>query len=385
VLCHKNFHTVFFIVLRQVAVSFHRFCQKQIVMGFIYENMVRPVLFKMEPEQAHDRGRTALMSMGALPTLCRLVRRYNLVREDKPVKLFGLEFPNRVGLAAGMDKDGEFPRALEALGFGHAEVGTVTPEGQPGNPRPRLFRYPEQHSLINRMGFNNKGAQQMLNALAKNYPKGKRGMPVGVNIGKAKTTTLENAVEDYLSCFRTLADQADYFTINISSPNTQGLRDLQSAAYLRDLLLAIRDENQSHAKKLGREPHPLLLKIAPDLNFKEIDAIIEVLTDLAYDGIIATNTTIQRPSGFSSKETGGLSGGAFIRKRSNDVINYIYKATDGKLPIIGVGGIDSVESAGEKIDAGASMVQIYTGWVYRGPFFARELAKALKSKGENWI
>jgi len=325
------------------------------------------------------------MTLGALPTLCSLVRRCNQVREDKPVKLFGLEFPNRIGLAAGMDKDGEFPRAIEALGFGHAEVGTVTPEEQPGNPRPRLFRYPEEQALINRMGFNNKGSQVMLNALAKNYPKGKRGMPVGVNIGKAKITPLDQAAEDYVACFRQLADQADYFTINISSPNTQGLRDLQSAAYLRDLLQTIRDENLSQAKKLGRAPHPLLLKIAPDLSFKEIDEIVGVLLELSYDGIIATNTTIQRPDGFSSKETGGLSGGAFIRKRSNDVINYIYKATDGKLPIIGVGGIDSVEAAGEKIDAGASMVQIYTGWVYRGPFFARDLAKALKSKGENWI
>ncbi len=354
-------------------------------MGFIYENIVRPVLFKMEPEQAHDRGRTALMTMSALPTLCSLVRRYNLVREDKPVKLFGLEFPNRIGLAAGMDKDGEFPRAIEALGFGHAEVGTVTPEGQPGNPRPRLFRYPEQKALINRMGFNNKGSEVMLNALSKHYPKGKRGMPVGVNIGKAKTTPLEQAAEDYVACFRALADQADYFTINISSPNTQGLRDLQSATYLRELLQTIRDENLSHAKKLGRAPHPLLLKIAPDLTFKEIDEIVGVLLELNYDGIIATNTTIARPTGFTSKETGGLSGGAFIRKRSTDVINYIYKATEGNLPIIGVGGIDSVESAGEKIDAGASMVQVYTGWVYRGPFFARELAKALKSKGEDWI
>jgi dihydroorotate dehydrogenase len=354
-------------------------------MGFIYENVVRPVLFKMDPEQAHDRGRTVLMTMGALPTLCKLVRRYNLVREDKPVKLFGLEFPNRVGLAAGMDKDGEFSRAIEALGFGHAEVGTVTPEGQPGNPRPRLFRYPEQQALINRMGFNNKGADAMLNALAKNYPRGKRGMPIGVNIGKAKTTPLDQAVEDYVSCFRKLADQADYFTINVSSPNTQGLRDLQSGAYLRDLLQTLRDENLSHAKKLGRDPHPLLLKIAPDLKFREIDEIVGVLLELNYDGIIATNTTIQRPNGFTCKETGGLSGGAFIRKRSTDVINYIYKATEGRLPIIGVGGIDSVEAAGEKIDAGASMVQIYTGWVYRGPFFARDLANALKSHGENWI
>jgi dihydroorotate dehydrogenase len=339
-------------------------------MGVIYEKIVRPALFRMEPEQAHDRGRTALMTMGAVPMLCNLARRYNQIKEDKPVKLFGLEFTNRVGLAAGMDKDGEFPKAIEALGFGHAEVGTVTPEGQPGNPRPRLFRYPEHGSLVNRMGFNNKGAKSMLKALSKNYPKGKRSMPVGVNIGKAKTTPLENAVDDYLACFRKLADQADYFTINISSPNTPGLRDLQSEAYLRDLLSTLRDENQAYAKKLGHNPHPLLLKIAPDLSFKEIDQILTVLLDLQYDGIIATNTTTKRPAGFSGNETGGLSGGAFIRKRSTDVINYIYKAT---------------ESAGEKIDAGASLVQIYTGWVYRGPFFARELAKALKAKGEDWI
>jgi len=354
-------------------------------MGFIYENLIRPALFRMEPEQAHDRGRNALMAMGAFPTLCKIIRRYNLVKEDKPIKLFGLEFANRVGLAAGMDKDGEFPRAIEALGFGHAEVGTVTPKEQPGNSRPRLFRYPEAKSLINRMGFNNKGAEHMLRALQKNYPKGKRGMPVGVNIGKAKITPLEQAVEDYLTCFQILADQADYFTINISSPNTQGLRDLQSETYLRDLLKTLKDENMSYAKKLGRAAHPLLLKIAPDLNYREVDGILSVLLDLGYDGVIATNTTIARPSGFFSPEAGGLSGGDFIAKRSNDVINYIYKATEGKLPIIGVGGIDSVESAGQKIDAGASLVQIYTGWVYRGPFFARELAKALKSKGEDWI
>lgn len=354
-------------------------------MAFVYEKMIRPVLFRMDPEQAHDRGRAALMTLGALPPLCKLFRACNMVREDTPVKLFGLEFPNRVGLAAGMDKDGEFPRAIEALGFGHVEVGTVTPESQPGNPQPRLFRYPEYNALVNRMGFNNRGAAVMLNALAKNYPKGKRGVPVGVNIGKAKATPLEKAVDDYIACFRKLADQADYFTINISSPNTAGLRDLQSEAYLKGLLASIRDENLSHAKKLGRPAHPLLLKIAPDLSYKEIDVILEVLLDLKFDGIIATNTTIQRPNGFPGSETGGLSGGAFIRKRATDVINYIYKSTSGKLPIVGVGGIDSAESAGEKIDAGASLIQIYTGWVYRGPFFARELAKAIKSKGEEWV
>ena len=354
-------------------------------MGYLYENIVRPALFQMDPEQAHDRGRSALMTLGRIPGLCALLRSYNQVKEDKPVQLFGLEFPNRVGLAAGMDKDGEFVRAIEALGFGHAEVGTVTPKAQPGNPRPRLFRYPERHSLINRMGFNNQGAEAMLNCLTKSYPKGKRRMPVGVNIGKAKSTPLDQAVEDYLACFHVLADQADYFTINISSPNTQGLRELQSAEYLRDLLQALRDANRSHAKKLGRAPHPMLLKIAPDLTFPEIDLIVGVLLELGYDGIIATNTTIARPDGFTSNEMGGLSGGAFIRQRSNEVINYIHRATLGRLPIIGVGGIDSPEAAGEKMDAGAAMVQLYTGWVYRGPFFARELAKALKSRGEEWV
>lgn len=354
-------------------------------MGYLYENILRPILFKMEPEQAHDRGRAVLKTLSKMPTFCALIRCYNQICEDNPVRLFGLKFPNRVGLAAGMDKDGEFPRAIEALGFGHVEVGTVTPKEQPGNPRPRLFRYPEQNALVNRMGFNNKGCEAMLHRLSKNYPKGKRGIPVGINIGKAKATSLDHAVEDYLQSFRTLADQADYFTINISSPNTPRLRELQSKDYLYDLLITLRDENHSYAKKLGHEPHPLLLKIAPDLTFPEIDLIIEVLLDLGYDGIIATNTTIRRPHGFKSAETGGLSGGAYLHNLSNKVINYIHRSTSGKLPIIGVGGIDSVQSAGEKIDAGASMIQLYTGWVYRGPFFAKVLAKALKSHGENWI
>jgi dihydroorotate dehydrogenase len=354
-------------------------------MGCIYENIIRPICFRMEPEQAHDRVAQMLKLMGATPMLCSMVRRFNQVCEDKPVQLFGLEFSNRVGLAAGMDKDGEFPRAIEALGFGHAEVGTVTPQGQPGNPRPRLFRFPEENAIINRMGFNNKGSEAMLNSLTHQYPKGKRRMPVGVNIGKAKATPLDQAVDDYLASFRTLADQADYFTVNISSPNTPGLRELQTESYLRALLTTLRDENRSYAKKLGHKPHPMLLKIAPDLSYAEIDQIVSVLLDLGYDGIIATNTTITRPSGFTSNETGGMSGGTDIRKRSNDVINYIYRSTEGKLPIIGVGGIDSPEAAGEKMDAGASMIQIYTGWIYRGPFFAKELAQALKFHGENWI
>lgn len=354
-------------------------------MGLLYEKLLRPVFFKMDPELAHERGRKALMTLGSVPMACRMVRLAMEVKEDKPVELFGLKFKNRVGLAAGMDKDGEFTRAVEALGFGHTEVGTVTPEGQAGNPQPRLFRYPESNALVNRMGFNNKGAVAMRDRLARYYPKSKRGMPVGINIGKAKTTELEKAVEDYVACFRTLADQADYFTVNISSPNTSGLRDLQGADYLRDLLTTLRDENQNHARKLGRSAHPMLLKIAPDLSFPEIDGILEVLLDLEYDGVIASNTTIARPENFAGETTGGWSGGDFIRQRSNKVINYIYRATEGRLPIVGVGGVDSPESAGEKMDAGASMVQLYTGWVYRGPTLARSIAKALKSHGEDWV
>lgn len=354
-------------------------------MGYAYENIIRPVLFKMDPEHAHDRGRAFLIALSNMPTLCAFMRIFNQVREETPVQLFGLSFPNRVGLAAGMDKDGEFSRAMEALGFGHVEVGTVTPKEQPGNPRPRLFRYPEQNVLINRMGFNNRGAEAMLQSLSKNYPKNKRNMPLGINIGKAKITPLDQAVDDYRAAFRILADQADYFTINISSPNTPGLRDLHSKTYLHDLLLALRNENQSYAKKLGHEPHPLLLKIAPDLSYPELDQILEVLLDLNYAGVIATNTTVSRPDGFSSTESGGMSGGDHLNRLSNKIINYIYRSTEGKLPIIGVGGIDSVESAGEKMDAGASMIQLYTGLVYRGPFFAKKLAKGLKAHGENWI
>ncbi len=356
-----------------------------ILMGVLYENIIRSFLFKMSPEQAHERGRHALMTLGAVPLACRFLQTLLQVKEDKPVQLFGLEFKNRVGLAAGMDKDGEFTRAVEALGFGHSEVGTVTPEGQPGNPTPRLFRYPEGEGLVNRMGFNNKGAAAMQARLAKHYPKGKRGMPVGVNIGKAKVTPLEHAVEDYLTGFRVLADQADYFTVNISSPNTEGLRDLQGAQYLRDLLTALQAENAKLARKLGREKHPMLLKIAPDLSYREIDGILEVLLELGFDGVIATNTTIARPPNFTGETSGGWSGGPFMRERSNAVINYIYRATNGALPIVGVGGVDSPESAGEKMDAGASMVQLYTGWVYRGPSLARDIAKALKAHGENWV
>ncbi len=352
-------------------------------MGLLYEKILRPAFFRMEPETAHDRGKTALMALSAVPPLCSLMARYN--RESaRPFELFGLEFPNRVGLAAGMDKDGEFPRAAAALGFGHVEVGTVTATAQPGNPRPRLFRFPEEGALINRMGFNNKGVDAMATRLAKHFPRGKRLIPVGVNIGKSKATALDKAVQDYITCFRRLAGQADYFTINVSSPNTQGLRELQTKAYLAELLSSLRSENVKLAKKLGHREHPMLLKIAPDLTFAEIDLVLELLLENKFSGIVATNTTTERPEGFPRDEKGGLSG-LPLHRRSRGIINYIHKATEGKLPIIGVGGIDSPESAGASIDAGASLVQIYTSWVYRGPFHAAKLARSLKAREEVWI
>jgi dihydroorotate dehydrogenase len=354
-------------------------------MSDIYKNLLRPLFFRMEPEEAHDSACYFLKLMASLPFVCDVFRKYNLIEGDKPIELFGLEFPNRVGLAAGMDKDGQFPSAIEAFGFGHVEVGTVTPEAQPGNPRPRLFRETKHNGLINRMGFNNKGAEAMLRSLEQGFPRNKRKIPLGVNIGKAKVTPLEKAVEDYSKSFSILADQADYFTINVSSPNTQNLRQLQSREYLSIILDTLQKQNLALSKKMGRSPHPILLKIAPDLSFEEIDVILELLLEYNYSGIIASNTTIQRPKNIIHDEMGGYSGGAFIHKLSNEVIRYISKATDGRLPIVGVGGINSPESAGEKIDAGASLVQIYTSWIYNGPLFGRELARALQEKDKTWV
>ncbi len=352
-------------------------------MGLFYEKALRPIFFRMDPELAHDRACAAMRLLSSMRGVCSGMARYNQ-NYIKPVKLFGLDFPNRVGLAAGMDKNGEFPNAAAAFGFGHVEIGTVTPAAQPGNPRPRLFRFPDEGAVVNRMGFNNHGSEAIAERLVRTFPRGKRLIPLGVNIGKGKATSLEQAVEDYLLCFRRLASQADYFTINVSSPNTSGLRDLQSAEYLDHLLQSLQVENTKLAKKLGHAPHPLLLKIAPDLNYREIDFVLEKLLQHAFSGIVATNTTIERPGGIGAEEKGGLSG-LPLQAKSTAIINYIHKATGGRLPIIGVGGVDSVESAGAKLDAGAQLVQIYTSWIYRGPFHAATLARALKTREEDWI
>lgn len=302
----------------------------------------------------------------------------------RPVRAFGLTFPNAVGLAAGFDKNAEAWPAAAALGFGHIEVGTITAQAQPGNPKPRVFRYPDYEAVINRMGFNNAGAEAVAARLAKQPAPGARRIPVGINLGKSKVTPIEDATADYLASFARLADFADYVVLNVSSPNTPNLRQLQDESRLRELLSAVTTANHARAGG-GNRRVPLLLKIAPDLTWPQIDAVLGVIAEFGLDGIIATNTTLARPGFFASvNEAGGLSGGP-LRHRSTEIVNYISRATHGRLPIIGVGGIVDPTSAGEKIDAGATLVQIYTGMIYRGPFFAAEIARALADReGKTW-
>ncbi len=347
-------------------------------MGWLYKNVLKPVLFRLDAEHAHEVGVDALALLSWIRPLCAIMERCNRLAPDlyRPVECFGLQFPNAVGLAAGFDKNGRAWPAAAALGFGHVEIGTVTLHAQPGNPRPRAFRYPTDEAVINRMGFNNAGAAALAARLAKAAPPGRRKIPLGINLGKSKVTSLDRAVDDYLGSFRLLADHADYVVVNVSSPNTPGLRELQDAAWLKPLLVALVDENRARVAG-GKPRRPLLLKIAPDLNFPQIDAALGVIADLQLDGIIATNTTLARPGRFAAvTEAGGLSGWP-VRQRSTQIINYISRATNGRLPIIGVGGIMDEACAAEKLDAGATLVQLYTGLIFRGPFFAAEVARAL--------
>ena len=345
-----------------------------------YEKLLRSTIFRMDAEEAHELTIHGLGWMSRLKPLCRWLHSINGSTAKDPVRLFGLQFPNHVGLAAGLDKNAQCLPAFAAMGFGHVEAGTVTPKQQPGNERPRLFRYPQEEAIINRMGFNNDGAELMASRIARFMPRKKRLIPVGVNIGKARSTALEDAVGDYLACFLALADLADYFTVNISSPNTPGLRKLQEESYLRELLGALQDENKKRAERLGAKPVPILVKIAPDLDYPQIDELLRILLDLRYDGVIATNTTIARPGYFNSvHENGGLSGRP-LTDRSDQVIRFIHRSTNGKLPVIGVGGIMDIASAARKLDEGASLVQIYTGLIYRGPAFVRALVKGLSAR-----
>ncbi len=351
-------------------------------MDVLYEKLVRPWLFRSDSERAHERGVRAMALLGRLSPLCRLMESRARLPESRfrPVEAFGLHFPNAVGLAAGFDKNAVAWTAAAALGFGHVEIGTVTALAQPGNPHPRMFRYPAQEAVINRMGFNNEGAGAVATRLAGHPGPGQRRIPLGINLGKSKAAPIDRATEDYLTSFAKLADHADYLVLNVSSPNTPGLRTLQGEQPLRELLGAVSAANRDRTTRPGGARRPLLLKIAPDLTYAQIDAVLGVVDEFALDGVIATNTTLARPDFFATvSEAGGLSG-APLRMRSTQIISYIARTTGGRLPIIGVGGITDEESAGEKLDAGATLVQVYTGMIYRGPFFARALALGLADR-----
>lgn len=329
--------------------------------------LLRPVLFGLDPETAHH------LTFDALDAASRL----GLVRQKvppSPRQVMGLEFPNPVGLAAGLDKNGDHLDGVAALGFGFIEVGTVTPLPQPGNPAPRVFRLPRAEAIINRMGFNNAG----VDALVANLRRARYRGILGINIGKNFDTPVQRAADDYLACLRKAYPHAGYIAVNISSPNTPGLRTLQNAGELRELLSALARERADQARRHGRRV-PLAVKIAPDLEPAQIAGIARLLVDNGADAVIATNTTLSRQGveGLPhARESGGLSG-APLARRATEVIRLLARELAGALPIIGVGGILSGRDAREKIEAGASLVQVYTGLIYRGPCLVREIAAEL--------
>lgn len=343
-------------------------------MPTFYEKIIRPFLYKLAPETAHELGIEAL-KIGLNSKFAQKIAKRFAGESFGELSRFGLKFKNPLGIAAGFDKNGKVVNQLAALGFGFVEVGTVTFNPQKGNAKPRLFRLPEDKALINRLGFNNEGTSKVVERLKKIQP----NCVLGVNIGKNKDVPNEEAIENYLQSFDLAHSVADYIAVNVSSPNTPNLRELQKAENLEELLSALQKRNQKLSAK------PLLVKIAPDLSEAEIEAIVDIALRLDLAGIIATNTTISRDNLRTiTTETGGLSGKP-LQKKSDKVIKQIYKCSKGKLPIIGVGGIFSAEDAFEKIAAGACLLQTYTGFVYQGLTFARDvncgLAEILKAKG----
>ena len=335
--------------------------------GALYERVVRPLLFSLSPEAAHNVALRNLRLAASSPALLRLLEAFRPAPDPRSV--FGLTFPNPIGLAAGFDKNGVALPAWAAMGFGFIEIGTVTALAQPGNPKPRIFRYPEHRALINRLGFNNDGAEVVARRLRALRESGRwPAVPVGVNIGKSKAAPLEHAVDDYLSSFRLLAPQADYVVLNVSSPNTPGLRSLQGQDQLDQLLRAVAAENAS----VGR---PVLVKIAPDLSLAELGEAIDVAERNNIAGIIATNTTLDHSAIPPDRDqTGGLSGGP-LRTKATEFVRTI--TARSRLPVIASGGILDAESAREKFAAGASLIQVYTGFVYRGPALLRAIADQL--------
>src|SRR4051812_8674660 len=335
--------------------------------------LARPFLFCLDAERAHDLGLVAIETAYRTGASALLAAR----PKPLPVDAFGLRFENPVGLAAGLDKNGAHIDALAALGFGFIEVGTTTPRPQPGNPKPRMFRLPEREAVINRLGFNNEG----VDALVRNAERAKFTGPLGINIGKNKDTPNERAVDDYLFCLERVYARASYVTINISSPNTQGLRDLQEEETLKRFIGTLRDAQEKLASRHGARKS-MLLKIAPDLAETELDAIAEVLLASGIDGLICTNTTIDRApiAGLRhADESGGLSGKPLFEK-STAVLRGMAKRLSGRIPLVGVGGIVEGKNAAAKFDAGASLVQFYTGMVYRGPVLIGECVEAIRAR-----
>ncbi len=336
-------------------------------------SLVRPLLFSLNPETAHNVTLPLLRSIAHTG----IAQLFSKKITDTRV-VMGLPFPNAVGLAAGMDKDGAYIDGLAALGFGYIEVGTVTPRAQPGNPKPRMFRLPQAHALINRMGFNNGGVDAFVrNVQASRYYQERQGI-LGLNIGKNADTPIERATEDYLACFDKVYPYASYITVNISSPNTKNLRQLQQSAELDSLLSQLKTSQTRLADQHGRYV-PVVLKIAPDLDQEQISTIADALRRYHIDGVIATNTTITRDAvqGLPhAEETGGLSG-APVLALSNKVIRSLHHALGNEIPIIGAGGILSANDAKSKMDAGACLVQLYTGLIYRGPTLISECAQVI--------
>ncbi|MEM9688146.1 MAG: quinone-dependent dihydroorotate dehydrogenase [Pseudomonadota bacterium] len=333
--------------------------------------LLRSLLFRLDAERAHHLVTGQLRLWSAFPqTRALLARRYAKQDLDSPVDVFGLRFPNRIGLAAGFDKNAHYLRAMQTLGFGYVEVGTVTPRAQPGNPKPRIFRLTDDDALINRLGFNNDG----LDAMCRRLDQRPDGLIVGGNIGKNKDTPEQDAVSDYVACFRGLHDRVDYFVVNVSSPNTPGLRNLQDREPLTRILGELQQVNQGLPT-----PKPILLKIAPDLEDAQILDTVELVGELGINGIVACNTTIRRDGlrtpDVDAMGAGGLSGPP-VRDRATAVMRLIRDAAGPAMTLVGVGGINSADSARERLDAGADLLQLYTGFIYRGPALVRELKRA---------
>ncbi|MBE0651364.1 MAG: quinone-dependent dihydroorotate dehydrogenase [Bacteroidales bacterium] len=339
-----------------------------------YKPVIRPLLFRLQPERVHHLVAALLKAGFAIPGIAPIVKATTSVKHPALRRnLFGLEFKNPVGVAAGFDKEARLYRELDILGFGFVEVGTVTPKGQPGNPQPRLFRLPTDKGLINRMGFNNHGVEAAINRLKNRKP----GMIVGGNLGKNTLTPNETAVEDYVILFEKLFDYVDYFVINVSCPNISNLQELQDSEALMEIASRLQNLNNAKPKR-----KPILIKVSPDLNFGQLDDVIEIVIKTKIDGVIAVNTTITRDNLKTSEEKikaigrGGLSGKP-ISNRALEVVRYLKEQSKNAFPVIGVGGIFTPDDALKMLDAGADLIQVYTGFIYEGPFIAKKINKAI--------